>query len=303
MNRGNVAIIILNYNGYQDTIECLESLGRISYQDFQVVLVDNASTDDSVARLRQWLSENKNAAAKVHLVENEKNYGYARGNNVGIKYALANFGSEYTLILNNDTSVEPDFLQPLIEGLRERAVALAGPRIIESGVKYHWQGYLPSRINFLNYLAFLTPLRQVFIKTPLSIEFNLERSESPRPAYSIPGCCMLFRSGALESVGLFDEKTFLGWEECIIAEKLFQAGYRTVVVPKSRIFHKVSRGFAKISLLTRKDSYQESERYFQLNYLKMPSYQRRLIGLIRSLSHFLTVLSAGSAEKKAGSIQ
>lgn len=302
MSDPNVSIIVLNYNGYLDTIECLESLFKMNYHDFKIVVVDNGSVNDSVERIKKWINTSSGAKGAIDLIENKNNEGFAKGNNIGIRYALVNHKCKYILTLNNDTTVEPDFLAILLDSFDKPNIALAGPRIIEPGRGLHFQGYFSNRLNFFNYIAFLTPLRQIFIKTPMSVEFKIETKKTPLKVYAIPGCCMLFKSNILVEVGMFDEKTFLGWEECIIAEKLFQAGYRTVVVPKSRIFHKVSRGFAKRSLLTRKNSYQESERYFQLNYLKMPSYQRRLIGLIRSLSHFLTVLLAGSAEKKAESI-
>jgi GT2 family glycosyltransferase len=94
-----VFVIILNWNGYKDTLECLRSVDKIDYPKFETVVVDNASTDGSVEAIRKRFPH-------VTLLENGQNLGYAAGNNVGIRHALAN-GAGYILLLNNDTVVDP----------------------------------------------------------------------------------------------------------------------------------------------------------------------------------------------------
>src|SRR5512141_114352 len=95
-----VAIIVLNWNGWRDTIECLESLQRLTYPNYQVVVVDNGSTDNSVEHIRK-------AYPRVRLLETGKNLGWSGGNNIGIKYALGQ-ETEYIHLLNNDTKAEPN---------------------------------------------------------------------------------------------------------------------------------------------------------------------------------------------------
>ncbi|MCS6862682.1 MAG: glycosyltransferase, partial [Abditibacteriales bacterium] len=100
-----VSVLVLNWNGKADTLECLESLRRVDYPNFEIIVVDNASTDDSVAAIRQ-------AYPELVILQNSDNLGYAEGNNVGIRYAKAR-GSDYVFILNNDTVVDANVLTPL----------------------------------------------------------------------------------------------------------------------------------------------------------------------------------------------
>lgn len=103
----NVGIVISNYNGWQDTVQCLESLDKQTYRDFEIILLDDASTNDSVAQLRPHLTANT-----VFLPQRE-NTGFAAVNNVGMRRALAD-GCSWVLLLNNDTVAAPDFLEKLL---------------------------------------------------------------------------------------------------------------------------------------------------------------------------------------------
>jgi len=116
MENPKVAIIIVNWDGWEDTIECLESLYRIDYPNYEIIIIDNHSQDDSVRRIKDY-SEGK----ELTIIENEDNYGFAEGNNIGIRYALKYLKPKYILLLNNDTVVDKDFLKELIS---------AGERII-----------------------------------------------------------------------------------------------------------------------------------------------------------------------------
>ena len=146
MNFPMVKIIILNWNGWQDTIECLESIFQISYPNYQIIVVDNGSTDGSAAKIRDW-AEGKGIIEnnKLVLIEQRENLGFARGNNVGIRYALDRRVADYILILNNDTVVAPDFLTHLVENLEKcpRAV-LAAPQVIDYYRGTFWQSRSPS---------------------------------------------------------------------------------------------------------------------------------------------------------------
>jgi len=149
MPNPRVTIIILNWNGWEDTVECLESIFQINYHNFVVIVVDNASEDDSIEKLRQYCngilkvnskffyysslnkpielfeytnnelektfnSNTKNLSNKLFLIKNSKNYGFAKGNNIGIEYAINTFDPDYVLLLNNDTVVDKEFLKELV---------------------------------------------------------------------------------------------------------------------------------------------------------------------------------------------
>ena len=150
-----VSIIILNWNGSENTIECLESIYRIDYHNYNVIVVDNASNDNSIEKIKEYCKgnieiksryikydplnkplkifeytekdietlKNKNipnlpSNKKITIIKNKKNYGFAGGNNIGIKFALNNIDPSYILLLNNDTIVDPNFLTELMKVAR-----------------------------------------------------------------------------------------------------------------------------------------------------------------------------------------
>ena len=111
-----VGIVISNYNGWQDTVQCLQSLQKQTFTDFEIILLDDASTNDSVAQLQAHLPQNT-----VFLPQSQ-NLGFAAANNVGIRRALAD-GCDWVLLLNNDTVAAPDFLQNLLANTPAGAVS------------------------------------------------------------------------------------------------------------------------------------------------------------------------------------
>jgi len=272
VEQAKIAIIILNWNGWRDTIECLESLFKIEYPNFQVVVVDNGSNDESIQRLNAW-SEGK---INIEIISLEENLGFARGNNVGIKRALE-INPDYILILNNDTVVEPDFLNLLVNCLKvapERA--LAAPQVLDYFTKDFWQKPLPKRLNLLTYVLYAT---QLYRLTSKHLKFDLK---NPTKIYVAPGCCLLVRTDVFKKIGFFDENTFLGWEEYIIAEKLFQDKLESYFVPQSKIYHKVGKDTDRIQSIKKIKIFLSSEEYYQKNILKLGFLQRIIIRIIRS---------------------
>jgi GT2 family glycosyltransferase len=169
-NTPKVSVIILNWNGWKDTIECLESLYQIDYPNYDIILVDNHSEDDSIQRIRDYCEgkikpkstfyrynkENKpiqifeytqketekdmqtneskgyhdlSSDKKLILIKNDKNYGFAEGNNVGIRYSLKTLNPQYILLLNNDTVVEKHFLTEMVKtGENNNKIAVIGSK-------------------------------------------------------------------------------------------------------------------------------------------------------------------------------
>ena len=162
MNNPSVAIIILNWNGWSDTIECIESVFQINYPNFNVLLIDNNSSDDSNEKIKDYAEGQLNVISKffnynpnnkpieistyinkksqsqnyLHhnknliLIKNEMNYGFAEGNNIGIRFALKNLNPDYILLLNNDTVVDKNFLAEMINmGENNKEIGILGPKI------------------------------------------------------------------------------------------------------------------------------------------------------------------------------
>lgn len=122
MKSPHVFIIIVNWNGYKDTLDCLKSLREITYKNYTIIIVDNGSTDNYINILRSTYPD-------IKILRNSKNLGYTGGVNTGIKYAMQQ-NADYVLLLNNDTVVRSNFLQPLIDYvLKENNVGIVGSRI------------------------------------------------------------------------------------------------------------------------------------------------------------------------------
>jgi len=129
MSPPKVCIIVLNWNGLSDTVECLESLRKLGYSNYGVIVVDNASKGDDVEVLKQRYG------GYVYLIKNDRNYGFAEGNNIGIRYALGNLKPDYYFLLNNDTVVAPDVLDELVAvGERDDRIGVS-----ESACHGSWQ--------------------------------------------------------------------------------------------------------------------------------------------------------------------
>ena len=165
---GKVYILILNWNNWRDTLECLESISAITYPSFEVVVIDNASTDGSVDRIGEWLQGREGSASMAEgyvlydrlqaegvgdaategssgrcvIIQTGENLGYAGGNNVGIRYALARDDCAYVWVLNNDTVVEPEALTALVECLGQDAKAGAAGSCL---LYYHTPGTIQAR--------------------------------------------------------------------------------------------------------------------------------------------------------------
>ena len=219
----SVAVIVLNWNGTDDTLECLRSLMQLDYPRYEIVVVDNGSQPSPREQIKERFPS-------VTYLETGLNLGYAGGNNVGIRHALAE-GHDYVFVLNNDTKVEPDVLRHGV------AVAESDASIGVLGVKIiAWED--PTRL----WVAYgEVTYRQGLVR--LIGYFNLDDGafDEQKDVEWVPGTAMLFRRRALETVGLFDEEFFAYHEDvdwCTAARK---RGFRVVFAPGARIYHKGHR--------------------------------------------------------------
>jgi len=225
MNCLKVSIIILNWNGLEDTIECLESLNKITYPDYKVILVDNNSEGHDARILREKYGN------YIYIIENDKNYGFAEGANIGMRYALANLNPDYFLLLNNDTVVAPDFLDKLIDVAHtDNRIGILGPKIYyydEPGKVWFAGGkinYWPGRLR----LRGIGKIDSKDFDDIANVDF-------------ISGCCMLVSRDMLSSVGLLDSTFFFGTEDYDISIRAARNGFRVLFVPDSKIWHKIGR--------------------------------------------------------------
>ena len=234
-----IGIIILNWNGWQDTLECLTSVRQVDYPTdrFDIVVVDNGSRDESVAQLRRQPG--------LTLLELPSNVGFAAGNNVGIQRVLAD-GCDYVLLLNNDTVVAPDFLTPLLQVFDiDPAAGAVSPKI-----RYYDQ---PNRLWYAGG-KFRQP-RLIGLMIGLD-ELDTGQYEQAGMVDYVVGCCMLIRRAVFEQIGYLDESFFFYQEDVDFSYRATHAGFSMWYQPASVIFHKVSHS-------TRNDSPRRTFLYAQ----------------------------------------
>lgn len=219
-----VAIILVNFNGASDTIECIASLERCTYKDHITIVVDNCSTDDSVQKLQK-----ANKKYRFVLLEANENRGFASGNNIGIKYAIKK-RTEYFLLLNNDTLVKPDFLERLLDGFHHSKMcgATVGKIYYEDQRDIIW--YAGGSLDFRT----ARTEHWEFGKKEIS-----NKEETKKVTFAT-GCCLCISNKLIDSIGLLDESYFLYEEDTEYCYRIMQAGYDIIYVPSAVIYHKVS---------------------------------------------------------------
>lgn len=222
--RDRVAIVVLNYNNWKDTQVCLSSLRQLDYQNYEVIVVDNGSSDDSVARIESEFSE-------VTIVEIRENRGFAGGCNLGIARALSD-NADFVWLLNNDTIAHPGALQCLVNKAQgDRRIAAVGSAIYFMEEPHRLQAWGGGSVNFWlgRSRHFLEPVPDD------AVDF-------------ITGASMLISREALEGVGLLDEQFFMYWEDADFCFRLRKAKWKLAVAGDSRIWHKGSASVGKNSV-------------------------------------------------------
>lgn len=267
-----VTVIILNWNCWEDTIECLESLYRVSYLNFEIIVVDNGSEDDSRTRIREYcrgelepesefseydfnckpielttytkedLSSDvecnfPTAEPSLTLIENEENLGYTGGNNVGIRFALDAGDPEHLLLLNSDTVVDTEFLTELVAAAeKEENVGFVGPKI------YFYAYGEKDRRNVIQYAGATHNLWRFQPRHFGMGEIDCGHYDEDTETEYVHGSCMLVRTAMIKEIGLLDDEFFSFREENDWAMRGWKHGWKSVYAPQSKIWHKGSGG-------------------------------------------------------------
>lgn len=271
------AIVLLNWNGWADTCQCLDSLARLQGDDFCVVVVDNASTDGSFARIRQHCEQAAFGARmpgglhvlaqpgqawtaraerrSVHLVQAGENGGFAKGNNIGIRQAL-DWALPYIWVLNNDTVVEPEALTALVDRADQN------PRLgmVGSVLVYEDQRSVVQVFGGATFMRYLARGTQIGHGLPLQA-LDVGPLLSQRLDY-VAGASMLLRSEMVREVGPFEERFFLYFEELDWALRAGRRGWLLATAERSIVYHKEG---ASIGTATRSARSLLSEFYLARN--------------------------------------
>jgi GT2 family glycosyltransferase len=220
LDGSRVSIIILNWNSYEVTLHCLLSLRKIDYPNFEVVLVDNGSVDGSPERLLA-------SAPEIRLIKNVTNLGFAGGCNVGIRDALRR-GTDYLLLLNNDTIVAPDFLSQLVHVTEsDEKIGAASPKVLFFD---H-----PDR---LNYGGGEHRRWRLFPKVFGLRQLDDGRYDKIREVSFLTGCAFLIKAEVVRKIGVLEEIYFHFYEDIEWSLRVLKAGYKDMYVPSSVVWHK-----------------------------------------------------------------
>ncbi len=282
-----VSIIILNWNGWKDTIECLESIYQINYSNYDVITVDNNSNDDSVQKIKEYCKgkikvkskyikynplnkpiksfeytereikvlkdkdiSNIPSNEKLTIIKNEKNYGFAGGNNVGIRYALNHTNSQYILLLNNDTIVGPDFLTELIKvAEKDKKIGSVQPLLLKPDGK------------FIDSSG-----QEISTWSLIDKGINSKYDKPFKEDEEIFGACAaaaLYPKEILKDIGLFDEDFFVIFEDVDLSWRIRLKGFKSVLAVDSIVYHK--RGVS------------EEVNYSEISYLMQYHYNKNLL--------------------------
>lgn len=239
INDPEVYILLLNWNGWQDTIKCLNSLQKLDYPSFRVVVVDNGSINNSLTQIRA-------AFPNIAIIEAGRNLGFAGGCNLGIKHALRK-EALYVWLLNNDTEVDPQALRTLIETAEaDPEIGAVGSAIYSMTEPEQLQAWGGGYVNFL-----------------LGRSRHFTAPAVNERLHFITAASLLIPRRVIESLGLLDEGFFMYWEDADYCFRLRRAGWRLAVAGKSKIRHKEQGSIGKKSTLL--DTYfnQSAARFFR----------------------------------------
>lgn len=216
MNR--VAIIILNWNGINDTIKCLDSFRHQTYKNFKITVIDNGSTDDSLIRLEEYSQKNK----YIKIIHNDNNLGFAGGVNTGIRHALSE-GFDYVALFNNDAVADKDWLKKLVEAIKPKDIG------ISTGLLLHRDGKtIDSTGDWYSIWG---------LPFPRNRNDKAKKAPSGGYVFSASGGASLYKTEVLRQVGLFDEDFFAYYEDTDISFRAQLFGWKIVYTPAAIAYH------------------------------------------------------------------
>jgi hypothetical protein len=219
----SVVVILVNYRRSEETIECVRSLRRCSPEPAEIIIVDNASTAVSAGALRT-------GCPGVTLLESRKNLGFAGGNNLGIRRAMER-PARYVLLLNNDTTIEPDAIGKLVDAAeRGQRTGVLGAKIRyhdTPGILWYAGGNVNPTSGFVSHSGIGEPDRG--------------QHDQPKEVDFVTGCCMLISHELLQTIGFLDETFFAYLEDVDFCLRARRAGFHVGYTPSAIVYHKVSR--------------------------------------------------------------
>lgn len=267
----NFIIVLVNYNNWEDTIECVYSLVEAGINSTNIIIVENNSLNDSYWQL-------KNKLTKIKIINNENNLGFSGGNNIGIKYGIEN-NAKYIILLNNDTIVNKDSIKNLINEMEKRLDITLGTGQIRY---YHdrnkiWYGG-----------GKLIPWRGLAVHFDMDKDFReIVRPNNPIEINFISGCYMCIRTEHIKDLGLLNDKFFIYLEDIEYSARAINNDMKLMYVPNSIIYHKW-RGETKLKYQTLYYAIRNRKLLIDLVFSKYAKYYFNIVVLLKMIFWFIT---------------
>lgn len=248
MRYPKVFIVVLNWNNYDDTKECIESLEKITYPNYEIIIIDNSSKDGSTQKIQK-------EHPKHIYIYNKENLGFTGGTNIGMKYAFER-GADYIFFINNDMIVHPAFLEPLVAAMGNKRTGLVGPA------------------------TYCYPEVKTLYTAGRNINFwkgATQENALPQKIQEVEclAGCFLIKRRVIGKIGYFYEPYFLSFEEIDYCLQARKAGYKVFCEPRSVIWHKVRRTLDKMLASTAYYFYRNKLLFIKRNapfYIKYPFF-------------------------------
>lgn len=324
-----VSIIILNWNGWKDTIECLESLYQITYPNYDVILVDNGSEDESIKKIKEYCqgkikinskfykydpyskpitiieiktgktkitkkqyeqSKKSPSNRKIFLIKNDDNLGFAEGNNIGMRLAISTFDTDYILLLNNDTIVKKSFLNFLVLAAeKEKRVGICSSKIINM----HNSRIIDSTGHIFKW---------GHIVDRGNGRIDRGQYDKKKSIIGAMAAACLYKKEMIEDVGLFDPIFITQYEDVDLSWRSFMKGWKGKFVPEAVVYHKRGASIKKNSIILYKMQILGLKNSVLVVKRNANSYQKYLFSIFFIFNGFLNIFKKLTCRSSVGII-
>jgi GT2 family glycosyltransferase len=271
-----LGIVIVNYNTWRDTLDCIESIKETTNCGYKIYVVENNSPNDSYKNLKLNLT----GSTTTVLIKNEVNNGYSGGNNVGIKKALSD-GADAILISNSDIIYNEKSIDEMYKYITtNNSIGMVGPQVILPNGKT--QHLIRDNFSFYNYVFSKKPFK--FLTTNRFKQKTFHTNFNYKTEFIfyglLSGCCLMVSKEYLDKCGLLDENVFLYYEEGILALKAKEKKLLTCILPQVTVLHQSSASIGnKNSAFSRYHRYYSSM-YMLKKYNKINNLQLLVVSFI-----------------------
>jgi len=226
-----IGIVILNWNNFSDTRETLRALERQTYKNYELVIVDGKSSDNSTKKIKREFPQ-------YHYIFLKDDTGYSGGNNAGIKYLL-DMNVDFVLSMNNDVIMKSRCLQELVSfAMKNKKVGIVGPRMYS----YYEKDLFEQSGGYVS--IFRSKPMPKWIKESEAPK----RLSKPYEVKKLPGALIMLRANVIKEIGLMDERFFLYYGDTDWQKRVSDGGYKQMAVPSAKAYHKVSATTGKGSI-------------------------------------------------------